>query len=236
MQSTIYLTVALFSTYTFAQSAASSEAANQIESLGASVFADPAVSTKLVEFESSLPTSIVPAVKSALPAIESDVVAYLASLANTPTFTSIGKALDAALPSDVAAQLSTDPKDFFIARVTETADPTWVTAIPSNVADYLSSVELHIQSIEIADVSEELPSITVAGGPHPTGGAYGYGYPFGTEGFATGVHPTGTVGGHGNSPTQATTSPISFVNAASRSSGTLSIAMLIVGVAAWLMT
>ena len=136
----------------------------------------------------------------------------------------------------MAAQLSTDPKDFFVARVTETAEPTWVSAIPSDVADYLSSVELHIQSIEIADVNEALPSITVAGGPNPTGGPYGYGHPAGTEGFATGVHPTGTVGGHGTSPTQATTSPIPFVNAASRGSGTLSSAMLIVGVAAWLMT
>ncbi|MCJ1423258.1 hypothetical protein MMC29_001140 [Sticta canariensis] len=228
MQSTISLALALFSTYTFAQSAASSEAASQLETLGASIFAEPAVSSKLVEFESTIPPPLATAVKSALPAIESDIVAYLASLANTPTFTSVGEALEAALPSDVAAQLSTAPKDFFVARVTETADPTWVSAIPSDVADYLSSVNLHIQSIEIADVSEVLPS--------PTGGPYGYGYPAGTEGFATGVHPTGTVSGYGTSPTQATTSPIPFVNAASRSSGTLSIAMLTVGVAAWLMT
>lgn len=236
MQSTIYLTLALFSTYTFAQSAASSEAANQIESIGASVLADPAVSSKIVELESTIPTPLVPAIESAIPAIESDVVAYLASLVNTPTFTSVGEALDAALPSDVVAQLTTDPKDFIVALVTETAYPTWVSAIPSDVADYLESVGDHIQSIGTADVSKVLPSITVAGGPNPTGGVYGYGYPAGTEGFATGVHPTGTVSGYGASPTKATTSPISFVNAASRSSGTLSTAMLIVGVAALLMT
>lgn len=229
MQSTIYLSLALFSTYTFAQSAASSEAADQIESLGASVFADPAVSTKLEAFESTLPTTIASAV-------ESDVVAYLASLANTPQFTSVGEALESALPSDVVAQLTTAPKDFFVELVTETAAPTWATAIPSDVTSYLSDVADHIQSIESADVSEALPSITEASGPYPTGGAYGHGYPAGTEGFATGVHPTGTAGGDGTSPTKATSSPISYVNAASRSSGTLSIAMLTVGVAAWLMT
>lgn len=247
MHSTICLTLALFSTYAFSQSATSSEVANNIESLGATVLANSAVSSKIAQLESSIPTPLVPAVQSALPAIESDVVAYLASLVDTPTFTSIGKALDSALPSDVVAQLSSAPADFIVSLVTETAYPTWVTAIPTDVADYLSSVDAHIHSIESADVIKELPSVTGVGGARPTGvgyrypksgdGYYGYAYPTGTGGFVTGVYPTGTSSGSGNgngtSPARGTTSPIPFVAAASRSSGTFSIVMLVVGATAW---
>lgn len=244
MRSTICLTLALCSTYAFAQSAASSEAASQIESLGATVLADPGVSSVLAQLESSIPTALVPAVTSALPAIESDVVAYLASLVDTPSFTSVGKALDSALPSDVLAQLSSAPNDFIVSLVTETAYPTWATAIPTDVADYLSSVDAHIRSIETADVIKQLPSITVVGGPRPTGavsgngyyGYSGYAYPTGTRGFATGVYPTGAGRGNGTSPTRGPGSPIPFSNSASRSSGTLSIAMLVVGAATWLLT
>lgn len=243
MYSTIYLTLTLLSTYTFAQSPTSSDVANEIESVGATVLADPGVSTVIAERESSIPTTLAPAVESALPAIESDVVAYLASLVDTPSFTSVNNALDSALPSDVVAQLSTAPADFIIALITETAVPTWASAIPTSVADYLDSVYAHIQSIESADVIDKLPSLTVVDGAkptggyygygNPTGGYYGYGYQTGTGGFITGVPPTRTSGANGTSATQ---SPSPFVNAASRSSGTLSIAMLVVGATAWLLT
>lgn len=233
MHSTIYFTLTLFSTYTFAQSPTSSDIANEVESIGATVLADPAVSTVIAEVESSFPTALVPAIESALPAIESDVAAYLASLVDTPSFTSVDNALDSALPSDVLAQLSTAPADFIIALITETTVPTWVSAIPTGVADYLDSVNADIQSIESADVIDKLPSLTVVDGARPTGGYYGHGYPTGTGGFITGVYPTGTSGASG---TSTSSSPISYVNAASKSSGTLSSAVLIVGAAAWLLT
>lgn len=240
MQSTICLTLGLFSTYAFAQSATSSDVANEIESIGATVLANPAVSSVLAEVESSIPTPLVPAVESAIPAIESDVVAYLASLADTPSFTSFGNALVSALPPDVAAQLSTAPADFIVSLVTETASPSWASALPTNVVDYLSSVDAHIQSIESADVIKELPSTTAVHGPRRTGhvsgtGYYGHAHPTGTGGFITGAYPTGTGGRIGSSTTRATASPSPFNNAASRSSGTLSIAMLAVGAAAWLL-
>lgn len=249
MQSTICLTLGLFSTYAFAQSATSSDVANQIESIGATVLANPAVSSVLAGVESSIPTPLVPAVESAIPAIESDVVAYLASLADTPSFTSIGNALISALPPDVAGQLSTAPADFIVSLVTETASPSWASALPTNVVDYLSSVDAHIQSIESADVIKELPSTAVVHGPRRTGpvsgtgyyghahqtGYYGHAHRTGTGGFITGAYPTGTGSRIGSSPTRATASPSPFNNAASRSGGTLSIAMLAVGAAAWLL-
>ncbi|MCJ1271743.1 hypothetical protein MMC22_011648 [Lobaria immixta] len=240
MQSTIYLTLGLFSTYAFAQSPTSSDVANQIESLGATVLSNPAVSSELAQAASSIPTSLLPAVESALPTIESDVVAYLASLADTPSFTSVNNALNSALPSDVAAQLSTAPADFFVSLVTETAYPSWASALPTDVVDYFSRVNAHVQSIEAADVIKELPSATVVHGARPTGpvsgkGYYGHAHATGTGRFFTGVYPTGTGGSNGISTAQATASPSPFNNAASRSSGTLSIAMLVVGAAAWLL-
>lgn len=240
MQSTIYFTLGLFSAYAVAQSATSSEIANGIESIGASVIADPGVSSVIASIESALPTPIGSAVKSATPAIESDVVAYLASLVDTPKFTSVNNALGSVLPSDVLAQLSTAPADFYIALVTETAAPTWASAIPTSVAEYLDSVNARIKSIEYADVYKELPSITVVGGARPTGYGYpagpggnnGYGYPAGTGGFATGYYPTG-AGSNNGSSTTGTTIPSSFVGAASRNSGTLAIAILVVASTSW---
>ncbi|MCJ1466837.1 hypothetical protein MMC07_005458 [Pseudocyphellaria aurata] len=240
MRSTIYHTLALFSTYAFAQSATSSEAANQIESVGASVLAN-----KFSQIESALPTPIASAVESALPAIESDVVTYLASLADTPAYTSVNDALTSALPSDVLAQYTSAPADFIVSLETGTAYPTWASAIPTGVAQYLASVDAHIHSIESADVIKALPSVTLAHGTRPTGGYYGndgyYGYahPTGTGGFVTGVHPTGyptsTGESDGSSTASGTTSPIAYANDASRSSGILSIAMLAVGATAWLL-
>lgn len=236
MHSTIYHTLALFSTYAFAQSAISSEAASQIERIGATVLADPGISSIFSQIESALPTPLVPAVESALPAIESDVVAYLASLVDTPSYTSVNDALNSALPSNVLAQYSSAPADFIVSLATETAYPTWVSAIPTGVAEYLASVDAHVQSIETADVIKALPSITVVTGARPTGGYYGYAHPTGSGGFVTGVYPTGTGNVNGSSTARGTTSPIAFANGASRSSGMLSIAILVVGATAWLLT
>lgn len=179
MRSSLYLSLAIFSTYTFAQTPSPtgssvryfsnlhpnatnsfpqrSHIVNELESLATSLYSDPVVSSDIAFLEAPIPTSIASAVESK---VESDVISYAADVIDTPEFTSAVAALESVVPSSVSAQIASAPAAFIISLITETRRPPWVSAIPTPVANYIFSVANYADGIVASDLADALPTPT----------------------------------------------------------------------------
>ncbi|KAK0514423.1 hypothetical protein JMJ35_003040 [Cladonia borealis] len=106
----------------------------------------------------ALPTTISPAQETK--AIK-DLSAYLTSLTAQPAYTAAAAAFASAVPSDVQSEIENDPDAYLQSVLTETALPSWFSALPTSALAYFSSVG----QAEISIISKD------AKGPAPTNAA-----------------------------------------------------------------
>ncbi|MCJ1382346.1 hypothetical protein MMC17_005459 [Xylographa soralifera] len=86
--------------------------------------------------------------------IESDAASYFSSLFAQPQFTSVVSVMYTGVPIDVFDSFTADPSDFFQMLATETAEPAYIQALPTDVQSYLSSVGAAEASIIVKDTSD----------------------------------------------------------------------------------
>lgn len=94
------------------------------------------------------------------PQIQSDIGAYVSSLAAQPAFTSVQSVLATGLPKSIFDDPSANPAGFL---ATATALPSYFTALPSDVLSYLRSVGLAEISIVTKDLGAGGASTAAAG-------------------------------------------------------------------------
>ncbi len=90
--------------------------------------------------------------------ILNDLESYFSSLTQQPEYTSVLAALQSAIPSSVLEQINVDPSDYLQSILTETATPTWYSAIPTSYQNYLSSVGVAEASIISKDAKGPAPT------------------------------------------------------------------------------
>ena len=171
----------------------------------------------------------------------------MTSITAQPEFSSAVAALETAIPLTAVESIGDSPEDFIMQLATGTL-PSWFTAIPTSVIDYVESIgeqavslleaDTGISSIP-ADLVSEVEATataaydyaTAAYGNYPTGG-----YPYGTGAY----YPTGTAGSSGyaaptgNSsvvPYSPSASPQAFTGAAPSRNVALGAVAMVAGVA-----
>lgn len=133
------------------------------------------------------------------------LAAYVTSVTAAPEFFSAIAALETAVPLSAVAAIGANPEDFIMELATGTI-PSWFTAIPSSVIDYVESIgEQALSLVEAGTGISALPDGAVseveasataayAGAQIGAYGIYatgGYAHPTGT-GYGGYAHPTGT--------------------------------------------
>ncbi|KAL8793022.1 MAG: hypothetical protein Q9195_004333 [Heterodermia aff. obscurata] len=194
--------------------------------------------------------------KSLIPSetkVVNDIAAYVTSITAQPEFSSAVAALETAIPLTAFESIGESPEDFIMELATGTI-PSWFTAIPTSVIDYVESIGEQAVSLLEADTGiSSIPAdlvgeveatgtaayeyATAAYGGYPTGGYPTGGYPYGTGAY----YPTGTAGSSGyaaptgNSsvvPYSPSASPQAFTGAAPSRTVALGAAAMVAGVAA----
>lgn len=87
-----------------------------------------------------------------------DLLAYQSSLLQQPEYTSVLAALQSAIPPDVLEDIEDDPSGYLQSIITETARPSWYSAIPTSYQNYLSSVGVAEASIVSKDATGPAPT------------------------------------------------------------------------------
>ena len=165
----------------------------------------------------------------------------MTSITAQPEFSSAVAALETAIPLTAVESIGESPEDFIMELATGTV-PSWFTAIPTSVIEYVESIgeqavslleaDTGISSIPADIVSDVEATATAGYGGYATGG-----YPYGTGAY----YPTGTAGSSGyaaptgNSsvvPYSPSASPQAFTGAASSRNVALGAAAMVAGVAA----
>ena len=104
-----------------------------------------------------------------------DIADYFDSAAAQPAYTAAVDALASAVPTDIQSELLNDPEGCsqFQYAFTATASPSWITAIPTSVKAYFSSVRQAEASILSKDAQGPAPTnaVRVAGAVMAAGGA-----------------------------------------------------------------
>ena len=139
-------------------------------------------------------------------AIAEDLASFVTAVTAQPEFSNAVSVLETAVPSSVVDALSADPEGVLASLATAASPPAWVTAIPTSVVEYISSIGAEAISI----VVEELPT-----------GAYNS-LLSGAYASVSAPLPTGTgyaapTGGNLTRPTPGPVSPATFTAGAASS-------------------
>ncbi|KAL8926671.1 MAG: hypothetical protein Q9208_002745 [Pyrenodesmia sp. 3 TL-2023] len=164
---------------------------------------------------------------------------FIASITAAPEFSSVASVLATAVPLTAQEAIANDPEGFLLSLVRGAPVPSYLTALPPSVEQYVQSVAEDAAQIvtsdfgalytsvssEVAELATGAPIIPVSGGfVSPTGG-YG-----GVSNF-TGPRPTGSAAPPGSSP-QAFPGAASSLRAGSVAAAVVAAGM---GVGAWLL-
>ncbi|MCJ1354218.1 MAG: hypothetical protein MMC33_004205 [Icmadophila ericetorum] len=99
------------------------------------------------------------------------VSTYITGLEGQGAFASVGSVFATALPSAAISSFENDPIDFLIDFITNPATPTWYSALPTDVQNFVQSVEsvgVSLFEAQETPVSTAAGS-TTAGGSAPSG-------------------------------------------------------------------
>ena len=129
----------------------------------------------------------------------------MTSITAQPEFSSAVAALETVIPLTAVAAIGDNPEDFIMQLATGTI-PSWFTAIPTGVVDYIESIgEQAVSILEAdtgissvpADLVSEVEATATAAYDYATAAYGGYatgGYPYGTGAYGTGAYGTGAYG------------------------------------------
>ena len=172
----------------------------------------------------------------------------MTSITVQPEFSSAVAALETAIPLTAVESIGENPEDFILELATGTV-PSWFTAIPTGVIDYIESIgeqavslleaDTGISSIP-ADLVGEVEATATEAYEYATAAYGGYatgGYPYGAGAY----YPTGTAGSSGYAAPTGNSSVVpyspsaslqAFTGAAPSKNGALGVAAIVAGVAA----
>ncbi|KAL8755242.1 MAG: hypothetical protein Q9184_004852 [Pyrenodesmia sp. 2 TL-2023] len=163
---------------------------------------------------------------------------FIASVTAGPEFSSVASVLATAIPLTAQAAIANDPEGFLLSLVRGAPVPSYITALPPSVDEYVQSVAEDAAQIvtsdfgalytsvssQVAELATGAPIIPVSAGfVSPTGG-------YGLSNF-TGPRPTGSAAAPGPPP-QSFPGAASSLRAGSVAAAVVAAGM---GVGAWLL-
>ncbi|KAL8737190.1 MAG: hypothetical protein Q9181_001947 [Wetmoreana brouardii] len=180
------------------------------------------------DIEDFVPTQLLsPAEATSIAAVADS---FIASVTAAPQFSSAVSVLATGVPVTAQEAIGADPSDFLIDLVTGSPLPSWATALPPSVGEYISSIAQDAAQIVASDFGGLYTSVSSEVAALETGTAASGGYVFPTSGYvgsnSTGPRPTGSAA-------PPSSIPQTFPGGASSlNTGGLAMAVVAVGVAA----
>ncbi|KAL8647154.1 MAG: hypothetical protein Q9210_005724 [Variospora velana] len=180
------------------------------------------------DIEAAVPSEILTLSPGSATSIAAAVDSFIASVTAAPEYPSVISVLATGVPATAQAAIANDPNDFVMDIVRGSPPPSWATALPPSVGEYLQSIGEDAARIITSDFgglytsvsSEVADAIETGGFAIPTGG-YGTGNSSVPRPTATGAGPI--------------TTPVPFEGAAPRSVGGIVAAAAAAGIGAWLL-
>lgn len=122
---------------------------------------------------------------------------FIASLTAAPEFSSVISVLATAIPVTAQEAIEDDPTDFVLGLIQGSPPPSWATALPPSVEEYLVSVAEDAANIVTSDFAELYTSVSSEVAALQTGAPISSGFvlPTGEYGKSnfTGPRPTGSA-------------------------------------------
>ncbi|KAL8900544.1 MAG: hypothetical protein Q9207_005649 [Kuettlingeria erythrocarpa] len=163
---------------------------------------------------------------------------FIASVTAAPEFSSVASVLATALPLTAQEAIANDPEGFLLTLVRGESIPSYITALPPSVEQYVQSIAEDAAQIvtsdfgalytsvssEVAELATGAPVIPISGGfVSPTGG-------YGKSNF-TGPRPTGSAAAPASTP-----QPFAGAASSLRTGGVIAAVVTAgMGVGAWLL-
>ncbi|KAL8938374.1 MAG: hypothetical protein Q9216_003931 [Gyalolechia sp. 2 TL-2023] len=152
----------------------------------------------------------------------------IASVTAAPQFTSFLSVVATGIPITAQIEIQNDPTDFVLDILSGSPLPSWATALPPSVGQYLESVAQDVNSIVTSDFGALYTSVSSEVAALETGVASTGGYSYPTGGYSSGnstvPRPTGSAVAPGSTPAAFDSSAFSL-RAGSIITGAVTIAI-----------
>ncbi|KAI4248347.1 MAG: hypothetical protein LQ352_005936 [Teloschistes flavicans] len=179
------------------------------------------------DIEDAVPTQLLNPAEATSLAAAAD--SFIASVTAAPEYSSVLSVLSTGVPVTAQEAIEDDPSDFILDLINGSPLPSWATALPPSVEQYIESVASAAANVFTSDFPELYASATSEVAALETSAAASGGF----------VFPTGGYGGSNNTGPQASgsvaapgTTPKAFPGAASTNRvGGVAMAVLGAGIA-----
>ncbi|KAL8688909.1 MAG: hypothetical protein Q9218_005296 [Villophora microphyllina] len=154
------------------------------------------------DIEEVVPTQLLsPAEATSLAAVADS---FIASVTAAPEFSSVVSVLSTGIPVTAQEAIEADPSDFLLNLINGSPPPSWATALPPSVGQYIESVASNAANIFTSDFPELYASATSEVAALETSAAASGGFTFPSGGYGgsnfTGSRATGSAAAPGLSP------------------------------------
>ncbi|KAL8716735.1 MAG: hypothetical protein Q9225_005964 [Loekoesia sp. 1 TL-2023] len=185
------------------------------------------------DIEDVVPTQILaPAEATSIAAVADS---FIASITSAPEFSSVVSVLATGVPVTAQEAIEADPTNFVLDLLRGSPPPSWATALPPSVGEYIQSVAEDAAQIVTSDFAGLYTSVSSDVAALETGAAAssGFAYPTGGSGRSnyTAPRPTGSAAAPGPS-TQAFPGSANSLRVGSITAFVVAAGM---GVGAWLL-
>ena len=129
---------------------------------------------------------------------------FIASVTAAPEFSSVVSVLATGIPATAQEAIEADPTDFVLDLLHGSPPPSWATALPPSVSQYIESIAEQAANIVTSDFGGLYTSVSSEVAALETGAAVSGGFVFPTGGYTnsnyTSPRATGSAVAPGSSP------------------------------------